>query len=158
MGLFDSMKRFLQGRELRREVADFEREVNQLSVDEAKAQFEALVSDPGKYKVVESPPSPAQQAMLATLPPSARDLFARYEALKERFGDTRLSRSEIGPSQYSPELVRVGRGVASTELAIRPGAETLYRFDGSESSVDQMEQFSSIYHYLLLMARLVYTD
>src|SRR5690606_32365781 len=129
-----------------------------LSPVEARDRMTALLNDSRYYRTQRSPVIDSEDQLLIQLPPSARSLFAEFAVVEECYGDTRLSRSLIGPSALAPSLTRIGYGIAGTELVIQLTGETVFRIDGSEKRIEEIEHFASIWHYLLFMAMIIYPE
>jgi hypothetical protein len=132
---------------------EYEKEILVLSIGEAKRRCESLFSDTRIFKCVES--TTGGDANIDWLAPYLRELFSRYETIEAIYGDARLGRREIAPSELDSRFIRIGTGIEHTQLVVKPGEEIVYVIDGSETTDDELKEnsYPSIYHWLLIEGR-----
>lgn len=152
MGLLDTLLDWLGGNKSRSEFDAIEAEVVALSVEEARARMEPLLSDPTKYEVAREP------LTSGSLPAGAAALLGEYAYVATKYGDTVLDRDEVRPSEYYPEYIRIGESTDGSEVIVAPTGDTVYRVDGTEEEPAEMESYPSVYHFLLSNARIIYPE
>ena len=123
-----------------------------LTLDEAKSQALAALSDRDRFAVV--PRLGEGMKGLSDLGPELREFFERYEAVEMRHGDLKLSRSEIRPSAMHKNFVRVGTDTGDAEVLSLPRVDSVFVI-GSTETLGAAEQYPSIYHLLVMCSRLV---
>ncbi len=100
--------------------------------------------------------SPATGAPDASLPPTARDLFAKYAAMRGRFLDLRLDHADIGHSSVLPELLRLGYDDAHVELCCRGAIDTVLKVATDVGPDDAVEaELPSLFHAIVHAAAVV---
>jgi len=159
MSIWGSLTTWLGGRarpELARQMADLERRVFALSIDEARARVEPLLTDSTRYHSSSSPPTAVERARLEDLAPALREFMERFQLVEEVYGDGRFGRALLQPAEYHLGFTRVGTDAMHTEVVARPGEAAVYSVDGSEERFEQFEAYPSIYHYLLMSANIIY--
>ncbi len=142
---------------MEREFEQLETRVRQLSLPEAKRQFEQMLTRPECYRCESAAPSDREAKVMESLPESAASLFSEYSLIEQIHGDLRLERSRIGPSSFGREFVVCGR-TPDTEIVVKSGEESCYELDGIEPREDLQDSYPSLFHFLLLNAWIVYPD
>jgi hypothetical protein len=118
-----------------------------LSLREAEEKALSLLSDGGKYRVVEKPSPTDTQYPLG---PVLREFFSRFEKVTEIKGETSLDRSEIRPSTLREGFIKIGTDIEHAEIVARSKEDVIYVIDGTEPDGPQAEEgFPTIYHYLV---------
>ncbi|HEV8582574.1 MAG TPA: hypothetical protein VGX68_26200 [Thermoanaerobaculia bacterium] len=130
-------------------------EIKSLPLAEAKRRALAALEDPSRFECEREPVS---GALPAGLPSLARELFSTYASIQAVAGEARLSRDELGPSQYRRELLRIGTNLDDTELVVQPGEEPVYEIDGSDADAREFEQggIPTVYHWILVTEEVLY--
>ena len=138
----------------------YARKVMEMSLNDAKKKAEPLIAT--TYDPVEGQPEP-----LADLGASLQELFARYPALKNRYGESGFG--AIGMRPYDPPAkdvlrfnvdseqsgrpyLRIGTDLDGNPILIQPMEDTVYvvRRGGSDPNRKYLASYPSIYHWLLI--------
>ena len=116
MSVIRNLWGWLSGRDqqaFRKAMHELREEVFSLPVDDAQRQAFAHLADPNKFRCV-SASGGAGLRVPAPLPPLVTDLFSHYDEVVECYGDVRISRDEIGPSEIDSRYTRIGSNTAHT--------------------------------------------
>ncbi len=85
-----------------------------------------------------------------------KDFFLVFHSVAVQNADSQISRDFIGGSEISADYIRIGITLEHCELAFRPGEDTIYIIEGSGDSPEELDSFSSIYHWILYEKATVY--
>jgi hypothetical protein len=150
--VFDKVTRLIRRAaapgEAGRQYIQAKKEVFALSHEEAGKRTEQLLADPQKF-IVERARSNAVP-LRAQLAGELVAFFEKYESVREKNGEFHVSWKLIGESDFRPGFLKIGTDSDSTEIVVKPGMETVYEIDGSESSEAEMTQFPGIFHLIIL--------
>lgn len=159
--MFESIRRAMQklterwatGGEFGQRMEQLRGEIRALPLEEARSAAEAALSDPTKFQRAEKhPPSSTDISELAL---ELRSFFERYARVASRGACiAELDRQQIRASQILDGYITIGIHVEHTELAVKPGDETIWVLADDVPSEEAVEDdFPSIYHYLLFVDR-----
>jgi hypothetical protein len=144
------------GKVLRRNEDALRTRIESMSIQEARGAAHGVLRDPAKFRTV-----PVVDTWLPQgeqLPSAVRELFGLYSSIEVVAGEARLSQDLISASEFHPGWIRIGTDIDFTEIAVRPGDEGVYEFDGSESTQKDFDQAcsSSVYHWIVMTAENLY--
>lgn len=130
--------------------------IESMSIQEARGAAHEVLRDPAKFRttpVVDTCLPQGEQ-----LPSAVRELFGLYSSIEVVAGEARLSQDLISASEFHPGWIRIGTDIDFTEIAVRPGDEGVYEFDGSESTQKDFDQAcsSSVYHWIVMTPENLY--
>jgi hypothetical protein len=138
----------------RRHASRLER-IAALSLPEATVEARALLADPELFRLSAVPPGNATD--LDQLAPELRGLFQQYDSIEILKGaGALLQRSVIGPAEHGKGFTRIGKVAEATdvegEVAVKPGAETVYVLHPGEPPDPVFGMHRSVYHWLIAAA------
>ena len=126
--------------------------VLKLSLEEAAKRSEYLMADPQRFVVEKARPDVVPRR--TELAPELVALFSKYESIRTASGEFQVAWNLIGDSDFRPGFLRIGADYDHTEVAVKPGVETIYEIDGSGSSVEaETVSFPSIFHLIIVRSR-----
>jgi len=132
-----------------------EDEIFRMPLDDARLQVDRLLSRSDFYSRVVLANSALSISPDLDMPQTVREFFDRYERMEELNGDGRLDRSDLGRSAIDGRFIKIGTEIESSEIVVRPGAQTVYVIDSAENVDSPEEHYPSVYHYILFKARLL---
>jgi hypothetical protein len=140
--------------EYRLEASRHER-IAALSIGDAALKVRTLLGDSALFRATAAPPENTIE--LEQLAPELRTLLHQYQSIELLKGDgATLQRSVVGPAEYGSGYVRIGYVAEATdaqeEVAVRPGAETVYVLYPGEAPDPVYGTYKSVYHWLLAAA------
>ena len=138
----------------------YTRKVMEMSLGEAKRKAEPLIAT--TYDAVDGEPE-----SLAELGPALQELFAKYPALKNRYGDSGFGAAGMRPFEppardvlrFNAETassgrpyLRIGTDLDGNPILVQPMEDTVYilRRAGTDPSRKYLASYPSIYHWLLI--------
>jgi hypothetical protein len=150
------LKKVSESKRFRRDMEALNDRVFGMSIDDARAELQPLLDDPGKYRCTESKPNRAEKRQLSSFAPAVRGLLERYSLIEETRGDIQLGRVHLGESDHDSTYTRIGLGVDASEVVVVPGDETVFEIDGSDPADELPIGYPSVYHWMLIMARIAH--
>ena len=120
-------------------------EIRALSPAEARSRaLQLLAGD--RFSVTRSSASADDLAKLA---PMLQEFFSEFATVAEAHGETRIARSEIGPSRFRAGYLRIGTDMENMEIVVSPDCDTVFVIDAllREDPLPE-EGFPTIYHFI----------
>jgi len=158
VSVFDSIRRaFHNIVQSRTAASEFTQKIDQLQsgiralpLEQARSAAEAALADSTRFHVEASLPDGTE---LSELAPDLRAFFERYARVASLGAFiSELGHHTIRPSCVLNGYIAIGTHVEHTELAARPGDETIWVLAEDVPPEDAVEEsFPSIYHYLLFV-------
>ncbi|MCI0614705.1 hypothetical protein L0244_17080 [bacterium] len=152
MGLINFFRNWKESNHVKKKCEQVTEEVLSLSLEQAKEEASALLSDPHKFRCIESPSTDTNQ--LALLSPILKDFFAKYQKVDAVYGDMRLNRSQIGPSIIDSSFIKIGTDI-ECELVVRQGQDAIYELD---SMGIEEPGYPTVHHLLVAIGKILYGD
>lgn len=128
-------------------------QIKKLSCPEAKIKALEVLRDEEKFLCVKDDDG---LDAIEDLPGILKDFFLVFHSVAVQNADSQISRDFIGASEIDAGYIRIGITLEHCELAFRPGGDTIYIIEGSGDSPEELESFSSIYHWVLYEKATVY--
>ncbi|MBI3947264.1 MAG: hypothetical protein HY321_15165 [Armatimonadetes bacterium] len=122
-----------------------------LTPEEARRQAEALLADPSRFECELGSPGPEARSLIAPLGPGLRSFLETRVRIRSAGAAVAVGSAFVRRSRALPEFVTIGcPGPEHTELAARPGEETVYVLVDDVPPDDRQEEtFPTIYHCIL---------
>lgn len=127
-------------------------EVAQLSLQQARLQARALLEGGGTFDVSARRPEASAEEVPAGISPLVIELLSDFPSIEARYGDQKLGPQYFGASSIDSDFIRIGLDMGAAEVAVRPGDDGIFVLHPEE---DPARESPSIYHWLVLLARLV---
>lgn len=116
-----------------------------ISLEEARAMVDKFVAKADRLIVT---PVVEVSVLLDQTGPVTREFFERFGNVRSRSGGFVLGASEVAWSVYVNGFLSIGHG-EDWDVVQRPGENDVYIVEGSETALNEMIHFSSIYHALV---------
>lgn len=126
-----------------------------ISLDEAKTQALAILSDSSKFRCVEEPIA-HDDGLLEMLGVELSVFFKKYREVRMIYGDMVLDRDGIGPSEIDQQFLSIGRDTEHAELAVRKGSDVVLEIDESSRDGTPLAEYQSVYHLILERDHLIH--
>ena len=130
----------------------YERELAALTPDEARAAAERVLATSRFVRTTPWRDAPPPHTELA---PVLREFFQRIRLVEVPEAGPCADAAELPPLESAPGYLCLGNtGVEHTDLAIRPGDESIYILADDVPIAERVESvFATVYHWILWLER-----
>jgi len=116
-----------------------------ISIEEARAMVDDFVGREDRLIVT---PVPQTSLLLEQTGPITREFFKQFGSVRTRDSGFSVAASEIAWSLYVDGFLSIGHS-EDWDIVQRPFKDAVYIVDGSETALEKMIRFSSIYHAIV---------
>jgi len=129
----------------------YERELDGLSAEHARAAAERVLAAPRFIRVVRWA---VPQAPRAELAPTIREFFRGVQRIEVPDGESYVDITELAPVEWAPGYLFLGRDGEHTHIAVRSGDEGVYVMaDDVPPEQARDTVLPTVYHYVLWLER-----
>jgi hypothetical protein len=126
---------------------EYERELDGLSAQKARAAAERVLAAPRFIRVVRWPMPQAPRGRLA---PLLREFFGGVQRIEAPHGESYVDITELAPLAWASGYLCLGRVDEHTHIAVRPGDEGVYVMADDVPAEEALDTvLPTVYHYVL---------
>ena len=149
MGLRDFIRSFRDSSPaaVKRRMAEVRERLQAMSVDEARAGVEAVLTRPDHFRVTRVPLADTGVALLLSLPNETQRLFREIASVEA--GGFAVSRESIGPLARDQRFIKIGVDLEHADVLVDRDDHIITSEDDGRPVPDSEERSRSIWHHLL---------